>query len=227
MTTPTRYGCIIFPGFQALDLFGSLDALNTLSISNKITLHIIAKTLDPVSTQVHDASVNPASSTFAQSLVPTATFGTIAPDSLDVLIVPGGFGARASDDNDLSEEIAFIKAAYPTLHSLITICTGAGLAARAGVLDGKRATTNKMAWEVTTAVGPRVKWVAHARWVADGNLWTAAGVSAGIDLIFAWIEAVYGGEKATEIANILEYERRGAADGRDDPFAGLYNLPRD
>lgn len=238
-STPTRYGLILFPGFQALDVFGPLDALNTLSHSQNITLELIAKTLDPVSTQVRDPIYNPANSTFAQSILPTTTFATIAAHSypLDVLIVPGGLGTRPSspsssstnnndkddDNNHLKEEVAFIKAIYPKLHFLLTVCTGAGLAARAGVLDHKKATTNKSVWWPTTALGPKVKWITHARWVVDGNVWTSSGVSAGIDLIFAWIEAVYGSETATEVANILEYERH--TDSRWDPFADLYGLP--
>lgn len=237
MTTPTRYGIILFPGFQALDVFGPLDALNTLSWSHKITLHVISKTLDPVSTQVHDPTYNRANSAFAQSVVPTTTFATIAPQSLDVLIVPGGLGTRpptphnnnnhdsASDEDHLREEVSFIKSTYPTLHSLITVCTGAGLAAQAGILDFRSATTNKRAWEFTTALGPRVKWIAHARWVVDGNVWTSAGVSAGLDVIFAWMAAVYGEETAGRVADILEYERH--LDWRWDPFADLNDLPRD
>lgn len=57
-------------------------------------------------------------------------------------------------------------------------------------------------------------------------MWTASGVSAGIDVTFAWMEATYGEETANQVANILEYERRGGADGSDDPFADLYGLPR-
>ena len=215
---PTRYGYVLFPGFQALDVFGPLDALNTLSWSHNITLSLIAKTLDPVSTQVRDPAYNRVNSLFGESILPTTTFAAAPP--LDVLIVPGGIGTRAPN---LDEEIAFIKATYPNLHSLLTVCTGAGLAARAGVLDGKKATTNKMAWNETTALGPHVKWITHARWVADGNIWTSSGVSAGIDLLFAWMEAIYGKDTATGVANTLEYERH--LNSSWDPFADLNNLP--
>lgn len=213
--TPTSYGYILFPGFQAIDVFGPLDALNTLSWSHNITLSLIAKTLDPVSTQWRAPTIV---STFGESILPTTTFATAPP--LDVLIVPGGLGTRAPD---LDQEIAFIKASYPKLHSLITVCTGAGLAARAGVLDGKRATTNKNAWNETTALGPRVKWVTHARWVTDGNIWSSSGVTAGIDVLFAWMEAIYGNDTATEVANGLEYERH--LNSSWDPFADLNHLP--
>lgn len=216
--TPTRYGYVLFPGFQAIDVFGPLDALNTLSWSHNITLSLIAKTTDPVSTVVKDPAYNRVNSSFGESVVPTHTFETAPP--LDVLLVPGGIGTRAPN---LDEEIAFIKATYPKLHSLITVCTGAGLAARAGVLDGKKATTNKAAWASTTALGPRVKWITHARWVQDGNIWTSSGVTAGIDVLFAWLEAVYGNATATRVANSLEYERH--LNSSWDPFADLYNLP--
>lgn len=112
------------------------------------------------------------------------------------------------------------------LQYLITVCTGAGLAARAGVLDGKRATTNKIAWEETTALGPRVKWVRRARWVRaeDGEegspgVWTSSGVSAGIDVTFAWMAEVYGEAVADGVARRLEYRR--VVDSEDDPFADI------
>ncbi len=100
-------------------------------------------------------------------MLPTHTFETAPP--LDVLFVPGGLGTRAPSPL-LNSTIAFIKERYPTLQYFITVCTGSGVAARAGVLDGVHATTNKAAWAETTALGPKVRWVAEARWVEDGNI---------------------------------------------------------
>ncbi len=117
-------------------------------------------------------------STISESIVPTHTFQTAPP--LDVLIVPGGIGTRGPPPT-VNSMIAFVKERYPTLQYLITVCTGAGIAARAGVLDGKHATTNKRAWKETTALGPKVKWIPQARWVTDGNIWTTSGVAAGTD----------------------------------------------
>lgn len=172
--------------------------------------------MDPVTTRV--PGLGTSSPNFAQSIVPTHTFET-APQ-LDVLIVPGGFGNRAPG---LESLVNFIKERYPTVRYFISVCTGSGLAARAGILDGKRATTNKRAWAEIIRWGPDVNWIAHARWVKDGNIWTSSGVSAGIDVSLAWVEAVYGSETASWIANGMEYERH--QDSTNDPFAKLYNLP--
>ena len=63
---------------------------------------------------------------------------------------------------------------------LLTVCTGAALAAAAGLLDGRRATTNKGAWAWATAQGGQnTNWQKQARWVEDGHVWTSAGVTAG------------------------------------------------
>lgn len=214
---PKSFGYLLYPGFQALDVFGPLDALNILSLRQEnMTLAILARTLEPVSTVVTNRTYNPLNSTFGQKVLPSHTF-TDAPQ-LDILLVPGGLGS----EGDVGTEIDFIRRTYPSLQYLISVCTGAGLLARAGVLDGRNATTNKAFWGPTTAFGPRVHWISHARWVHDGNVWTSSGVSAGIDVLFAWMEAVFGNATATEVANVLEYERHLNASW--DPFADLYNL---
>jgi transcriptional regulator GlxA family with amidase domain len=99
-----------------------------------------------------------------------------------------------------------------------SICNGSGVLARAGILDGKRATTNKILYESTTALRREVRWVREARWVVDGNVWTASGVSAGIDAALAFVRSVYGEKLARAIAREMEYVWDGG-DGGVDPFA--------
>ena len=180
-------------------------------------LALISSNLDPVSTKPRSPSMNPKNSTFFQSVVPTHTLED-APD-LDVLIVPGGLGTRAPD---LNTTIDYITATYPKLQYFLSVCTGAGLAARAGVLDGKRATTNKASWAGTIALGPKVKWVSRARWTVDGNVWTSSGISAGIDMTLAFIADIYGDDVATRLANSMEYERH--LDSDWDPYASIFNV---
>lgn len=124
---------VLFPAFQAIDVFGPLDALNILSFTQQLNLTLISTTLDPVSTKPLSAAMNVVNSSFGESIVPTHTFDN-APE-LDVLIVPGGVGTRAPAAQ-LEPAIQFVKERFPTLKYFISVCTGAGIAARAGVLDG-------------------------------------------------------------------------------------------
>ncbi|TQN64943.1 Isonitrile hydratase [Colletotrichum shisoi] len=214
---PVNFGVVVFPAFQALDVFGPLDALNLLSRSYNMNLYTIADTLEPVSTKqsTTTTTTTTAASDFGQRIVPTHTFQTAPP--LDVLIVPGGQGTRYPG---ISAAVDFVRERFGTLQYLLTVCTGAGVAARAGVLDGRRATTNKLSWEQTVALRPQVDWVHKARWVRDGHVWTSSGISAGIDLTFAWIAAVYGSEVAKNIADRMEYTP--VEDPSWDPFADLW-----
>jgi len=153
-----------------------------------------------------------------QQILPTHTLATAPP--LDVLIVPGGPGTR--DAAAMVPCIEFIAHVYPTLKYLITICTGAAIVAQAGVVDGMSGTTNKRAWKWVTSLRPQVKWVEKARWHVDGKWWSGSGVSAGIDVAFAWIAKVLGEEVAAGCAVKMEYVRR--MDPGDDPFAEVYGL---
>ncbi|KAF2205940.1 DJ-1/PfpI protein [Delitschia confertaspora ATCC 74209] len=208
---PKSYGVLLFPGFQSLDVFGPLDALNILSGQTPLSLSILARTLDPVST-AHIYQVN-----FSQSIVPTHTFSN-PPTDLEVLLIPGGFGTR--DEKETEPVVEFIKSVYPRLRYVLTVCTGSAILARTGVLDGRRATSNKKAFSWAKSQGPNVNWVAKARWVVDGNIWTSSGITAGMDLIYAFIGEMYGEKVAEEIANGSEYERH--TDPDEDPFAELF-----
>jgi transcriptional regulator GlxA family with amidase domain len=121
--------------------------------------------------------------------------------------------------------IEFVARVYPSLKYLISICTGAVIVAQAGVVDGMRGTTNKRAWQWVTGLRPQVEWVEKARWHVDGKWWSGSGVSAGIDVAFAWIAEVFGEEVAAGCAVKMEYMRR--MDPGDDPFAEIYGLGGD
>ncbi|KAJ7462565.1 hypothetical protein FB451DRAFT_1043621, partial [Mycena latifolia] len=120
---------------------------------------------------------------------------------------------------------------------LFTVCTGSNLAAFRSskdtqvpsALEGLAATTNKSAWNyffVENKWHKATHWVANARWVPQGNVWTTSGVSAGADGMIAWIAQVYGEDKAQVACNTMEYDRQANPDL--DPFAAVYgaqNVP--
>jgi len=98
-----------------------------------------------------------------------------------------------------------------------TICTGTGILAATGLLDGHRATTNKISFAWPQRLGPTVEWVPSARWVEDGKFSTSAGVSAGMDMALAIIARWYGAETAENVATYTEYDWH--RDPTWDPFA--------
>ena len=138
---PKNIAVLLFPGFQLLDITGPLDVLNILSYTHTLNLSIIAATLDPVSTK--NAQSSAVGSNFSQSIVPTHTFET-APDDIEVLIIPGGFGSRKEEN--IEGVVEFVKARYGGLKWLLTVCTGSAIVAKSGVMDGRRATSNKKAF---------------------------------------------------------------------------------
>lgn len=98
-----------------------------------------------------------------------------------------------------------------------SICTGSGVLAAAGLLDGRRATSNKQSFAWASSCGSAVTWVAQARWVTDGNIYTAGGVAAGIDMSLALIARILSEDVASEVARYAEYDWH--RDAAWDPFA--------
>lgn len=131
-----------------------------------------------------------------------------------VLLVPGSeFIAPHLENGDFIQAIgkAGSRAQY-----VLSVCTGSVLLARAGLLSGKRATTNKMDFDWVLGLGLDANWVRNARWVVDGNCYTSSGVSAGMDMSLGFIADVLGRQQALKVARCCEYAWN--EDKDNDPF---------
>lgn len=131
-----------------------------------------------------------------------------------ILVVPGGLGTRSLVHDELF--IFALKGFAQDADYCLSICTGSALLAKAGVLDGFRATSNKKAFEWAVSVSDGPIWVRKARWIVDGKFYTSSGVSAGMDMALGFMADVYGREKAEAIARDIEYCWNSHPE--DDPF---------
>lgn len=104
----------------------------------------------------------------------------------DILIVPGGDGARRLLTH--AAFLAWVAAQAKRVEIIASVCTGALVLARAGVLAGKRATTHHGALVRLPELEPSVSVLSTGRFVQDGNVWTSGGISAGIDMSLAIVE---------------------------------------
>lgn len=138
---PTKFAVALFPGFQLLDVAGPLDVLNILAQTHPHSLYILSSSLEPV-----HAGHN---STFRETVVPTHTFDS-APEDIEVLLVPGGYGAR--DRASIQPLVEYVTRVYPKLRYLLTVCTGSAIVGMSGLLDGKKATTNKASWDWVSCI---------------------------------------------------------------------------
>lgn len=122
----------------------------------------------------------------------------------DLLVVPGGFGARALVEQPAT--IDWVRRVAADARLVTSVCTGAAVLARAGLLRGRRATTHHGSFDWLASLDPTLTVERGARWV-DDTVVTSAGVSAGIDMAFAVVEKRCGREVADETARYIEYRR--------------------
>jgi len=139
---------------------------------------------------------------------------------LDWLLVPGGIGTRREVDN--ARLLEWLRARAATAERITSVCTGAAVLARAGLLDGLRATSNKAVFSWVQSQGPNVTWVPGARWVHDGRFSTSSGVSAGIDMTLDLIAQHVSADTSEALAKAMEYEWH--RDPSWDPFAKVWGL---
>ncbi|KAK3294151.1 class I glutamine amidotransferase-like protein [Chaetomium fimeti] len=196
---------------------GMVRSLSGMSFKEDIEIYIISREIGLVKSKVNREGLKGAAA-FSPQMLATHSFDN--PPPLDVLLIPGGILAD-EDDQALN---AFIAEQYPTLEYLLSVCTGARNLADAGVLEGKRATSNKAVWETVVTHGKNVTWVPTARWVSDGNIWTSSGVAAGIDMMYAFFEHYYSDNKEAVQSMINGVEYAPHADSHWDPFSIVHNF---
>lgn len=204
MTGPRTLGVLLFPGFELLDVFGPLEVFGHAAELFRVLT--VAEHAGPVAS--------------AQGPRAVADHGFDDCPMLHVLLVPGGMGTRREVAN--ARLLGWLAERARSAELITSVCTGAALLARAGVLDGRRATSNKRAFHWVAEQGPAVTWVRQARWVDDGDVITSSGVSAGIDMALYLVERLAGREVREELATRMEYEWRG--DASHDPFARVWGL---
>jgi len=204
MVQARTIGIVLFEGFELLDVFGPAEAYGMHDLGGAFRLVMVAEKAGPVAS--------------AQGPRAVAEYGFADCPHLDIIMVPGGIGTRRETGNQVL--LSWLKERAEQAELVTSVCTGAALLARAGLLDGRRATSNKRALEWVMAQGPRVQWVPLARWVEDGKFATSSGVSAGIDMALAIIGKLVGVAAAETIAVAMEYEWHRDADW--DPFAKIW-----
>jgi len=192
-----KINIILFPDFETLDVFGPVEIFGQVE---DIEMHYLSLTGGVVT---------------SHQKTPVVTQPFAEADLDAVLFIPGGQGTRplAKDADFILKLTKFAEASRYCL----TVCTGAALLAKTGLLDGLRATTNKLSYPWATAQGAAVNWQASARWVVDGKYYTSSGVSAGMDMALGFVADLYGKTKADTIAYQIEYVWQ---ESREiDPFA--------
>jgi transcriptional regulator GlxA family with amidase domain len=175
---------VLYPDFTALDLVGPYEVISRWP---EAEVHFVARSLDPVRC---DRGL---------TVTPTDTPETF-PDP-DLIVVPGSENPLpVLEDHVL---VDWLRAAAPNCQWTASVCTGAGLYAAAGLLDGKKTTTHWGFRDNLRAMGIEV--VAD-RVVWEGNHISGAGVSAGIDMALALTERVHGRELAESLQLVIEYD---------------------
>ena len=188
---------ILFEGFETLDMFGPVEMLGA---SGEFEVQYYSPEGGIVK---------------SYQGVPVATEPMAEVGAIEVLLVPGGMGVYAMLEDEAF--IASIAEMSSRAQYVLSVCNGAFIYAKAGVLDGLRATTYKARMDRAEDMFPNVKWERNARWTVDGKFYVSSGVSAGTDMALGFIADVCGVECAEKTARYAEYTWN--ADPANDPFA--------
>lgn len=223
MTTSTlfpptiRIGILVYSGFEPIDVWGFTEAFTR---SRFIGTGFGSPPPYPFEIVLISNEVKPSRSASAVPAPVKSTNGPrVAPDlfrnlalmeHFDVLMIPGGDTAPLLDEKchpeDVKALIDWVKAMDKRVKLMTSVCTGAAILARAGLLDGKPAATNHQAFGWVTQFGPRVLWDNVSRWVDAGRYVTSAGVSAGTDMAFHLVARLAGRAVAEAAALGAEYD---------------------
>ena len=198
-------GILIFDDVEVLDFAGPFEVFSrTRTVAGADS----RRTDDSAPFQTFTVARTPDAVTAVGGLKVLPHYAWSDAPPIDILVVPGGFGTRALLHDEAT--LAWIREMAGRSRQVTSVCTGALLLAKAGLLQGRRATTHWAGLELLASIDPTIQVQRDRRVVHDG-IFTSAGVSAGIDMSFAVVEQLCGRAVAAETAHYIEYPW-----GRDD-----------
>ncbi len=178
---------LLFDDFETLDLFGPIEMFGSM----------------PEHYRIQFASMTGGMVRSKHGVAMQTMAVTELEDQTDILLIPGGMGTRQLVHNQ--PFLQTITALVEQANWVLSVCTGSALLAKAGVLNGKRATSNKLSWQWVILQSNDANWVKQARWVVDDKFYTSSGVSAGMDMALGFIADRHDVETARHIAIYTEY----------------------
>ncbi|MDH5609528.1 MAG: DJ-1/PfpI family protein [Cyclobacteriaceae bacterium] len=192
MKSKIRVGIFLFNEVEVLDFAGPFEVFSLAASTNTALCDVLTI----------GESGSPIKARNGLLVQPATTLHT-HPD-LDVLILPGGYGAEEIEIKNKTI-LEWITRQSQHVKILASVCTGAFLLAECGLLNGKKATTHWMDIDRLTAEYPAIEVVRETRFVDEGQLLTSGGISAGIDMSFHIVRRLFGNEVAEQTAKRMEY----------------------
>jgi transcriptional regulator GlxA family with amidase domain len=192
MSTGKTLGILIFDEVEVLDFCGPFEVFsvaNRLMEKPALQVMIVAEKSRPIGAR-GGLSVNPH-----------CRINDCPP--LDILLIPGGQGARTEMHNGVVLDWVKEKAAKAEL--LLSVCTGSLILAKAGLLDGKEATTHHAAIDLLKENAPKTTVHGGCIFVESGNIISSAGISSGIDMSLHVVAKLYGNDLARKTADQMEF----------------------
>lgn len=185
---------LIFDDVEVLDFCGPFEVFGVAGQregdERPFHVYTVAEKAGPVLAR-NGLSVNPA-----------FTFADCPPP--DLLLVPGGRGTRREIHNEAL--VNWVRTQAGRVELLLSVCTGALILARAGLLEGLAATTHFLAFDELKALAPNTTFCPDERYVDNGKIILSAGVSAGIDMALYVVGRLLGDERANETARYIQYD---------------------
>jgi transcriptional regulator GlxA family with amidase domain len=190
-------GVLVFDGVEELDFAGPWEVFG---MANEVAAD--RRMAAPFELKLVGAKAGPVICAKGLRVIPDITIRQCS--HLDILVVPGGSGTRRETSNRmLMEWIAAIAAKAKWVTS---VCTGSLLLCSAGVARGRKVTTHRSFVEFLRVVGEDAEVVENVRYVRDGNMVTAAGVSAGIDMALWLIGTIHSPDFSRAVQRGMEYQ---------------------
>ncbi len=204
-----RVGIYVYPEVEVLDFAGPFEVFSTAS---RVTRRLHPDAPPPFEAILVAAQPGPVKARAGFTVVPDATLADHPP--LDVLLVPGGVH---EPEREKGEVIAWIAAQARAARLTASVCTGAFLLAKAGLLDGLEVTTH---WEDLADLRrafPALRVQEDVRWIEHPRIATSAGISAGLDMSLGLVARLAGAELAERTARQMDYEWRREGISRASP----------